>query len=240
MAFSHGSKAALYIAGSDVSSAFTSATVTRSRDTAETSGLGSTAKSYISGLDDATVSAEGLYEAGSTLADDVLATIFGSASKSAFILAVNGGAAVGDPALAGKIDTSSYEISSPVDGVTATTLDFQTSDGVPSGKILKPKSAVTATANGTAVDNSASTANGIVAVLQVFAISGTTPSITVSIEHSADNSTYALLGTFTAVTSGTSAQVITTAGTVNRYVRAVFTVSGTTPSATIAVAAGRK
>jgi hypothetical protein len=240
MGFSHGSKAALYIAGSDVSSAFTSATVTRSRDTAETSGLGSTAKSYISGLNDATVAAEGLYEANSTLADDVLATILGSASKSAFILAIDGGAAVGDPALAGKIDTSSYEISSPVDGVTSTALDFQTSDGIPSGKILKPKAAVTATANGTAVDNAASTSNGIVAVLQVFAISGTTPSITVSIEHSADNSTYAALGTFTAVTSGTSAQVITTAGTVNRYVRAVFTVSGTTPSATIAVAAGRK
>jgi hypothetical protein len=240
MAFSHGSKAALFIAGSDVSSAFTSATVTRTRDTAETSGLGATAKSYIAGLDDATVSAEGMYEAGSGLPDEVLSGILGSASKSAFILAVTGGATVGDAALAGKIDTTSYEVSSPVDGVTAATLEFQTSDGAPSGKILRPKTATTTSGDGTALDNSSSTANGLVAVLQVLAISGTTPSITVGVEHSADNITYVALGTFTAVTSGTSAQVITTTGTVNRYLRATWSVSGTTPSATIVVAAGRK
>jgi hypothetical protein len=240
MAFGHGSKAKLYLAGSDVSSAFNSVSVSRSRDTAETSGLGASAKAYITGLADATVSAEGMFEADSTLSDDTIATMLASADKSAFILAPQGDTAAGDPALVGKIDDTNYEITSPVDGVTATTLEFQTSDGAVSGKILANKAARSSTANGTAVDGGASSANGLVAVLQVFAISGSTPSLTVAIQHSADGVTYVTLGTFTAVTSGTSAQTIVTSSTVNRYVRATWTITGSTPSATFAVAFGRK
>lgn len=240
MAFGHGSKAKIYIAGADLSSAFSSVSVSRQRDTAETSGLGATAKAYISGLSDATVSAEGMYEAGTGLEDTVVNSVLGSADKSAFILASQGDTTTGDPALVGKIDTSSYEISSPVDGVVAVTLEFQTSDGAVSGKMLAPSAARTTSANGTAVDNTASTANGQIAVLQVFAISGTGPSLTVGVEHSADNITYVSLGNFTAVTSGTSAQTIATSGTVNRYCRATWTITGTSPSATFAVACGRK
>lgn len=241
MAFGHGSKAKLYLAGADVSSAFSSVSVARTRDTAETSGLGATAKSYISGLTDATISAEGMFESGSAgLSDDVIDTMLASANKSAFILAAQGDTAAGDSALVGKIDETSYEITSPVDGVTATTLEFQTTDGAASGKILANKAARSATADGTAIDNGAATSNGLIAVLQVFAISGGTPSITVSVEHSADAVTYVSLGSFTAVTSGTSAQTIVTSSTVNRYVRATWTITGTTPSATFAVAFGRK
>lgn len=242
MAFGHGSKAKLYLAGADVSSAFSSVSVARTRDTAETSGLGTTAKTYITGLADATVSAEGMYEVNSAspLQDDVLSGILGSASKSSFILASQGDTAAGDPALVGKIDTTSYEITSPVDGVTSTTLEFQTTDGAASGKVLANKAARSATGDGTAVDNGAATSNGLIAVLQVFAISGGSPSLTVSVEHSADAVTYVSLGSFTAVTSGTSAQTIVTSSTVNRYVRATWTITGSTPSATFAVAFGRK
>lgn len=242
MAFGHGSKAKLYIGGGDVSSAFTSVSVARTRDTAETSGLGTTAKSYIVGLNDATVSAEGMFEANSAspLVDDTIATLLASASKSAFILATQGDTAAGDPAMVGSIDESSYEISTPVDGVAAITLEFQTSDNAVSGKVLANKAARSATANGTAVDNGAATSNGIIAALQVFAISGSSPSLTVNVQHSADAVTYVTLGTFTAVTSGVSAQTIATSSTVNRYVRATWTISGSTPSATFAVAFGRK
>lgn len=106
------------------------------------------------------------------------------------------------------------------------------------GVILAAKAARTATGNGTSVDNGASSANGGCGHQHVFAKSGTTPSLTTKIQHSADNSTFADLITFTAATTVTSERVTVT-GTVNRYVRESRTISGTSPSFTNCVAFAR-
>lgn len=93
--------------------------------------------------------------------------------------------------------------------------------------------AVTATANGTGVDTQGY-ADGMV-ILEVGTVSGTTPSMTVKIQESDDNSTFADItgATFTAVTASNSSQVLRLSElnvTRKRYVRAVATISGTTPS----------
>lgn len=62
-------------------------------------------------------------------------------------------------------------------------------------------------------------ADGAQLYLQVTAITGT--SVTVTIQHSADNSTWSTLGTaFTAVTAAPGTQRLTATGTVDRYLRA--------------------
>jgi hypothetical protein len=67
-------------------------------------------------------------------------------------------------------------------------------------------------------------------LLNVTAASGTTPSLTVVIEHSADNSTWVTHTSFAAkTTTGTERKVISA---LDRYVRATWTISGTTPSFT--------
>lgn len=80
------------------------------------------------------------------------------------------------------------------------------------------------------LDQTAQTAHGAQAYLHVFSFTGT--SCTVTIEDSADDSTYAPLIAFTAATGATSERK-TVAGTVDRYVRVAT--SGTFSACTFAV-----
>lgn len=91
-----------------------------------------------------------------------------------------------------------------------------------------------AATNGTSQDDGAATTSGAQAYLQVTAFAGT--SVTVKIQDSADNSTFADVSglAFTAVSAAPAAQRIAATGTLRRYVRAVTT--GTFTSATFAVA----
>ena len=66
--------------------------------------------------------------------------------------------------------------------------------------------------------------------LDVSARSGTTPTLDVTIQHSADGVTFATLGTFTQKTAVSAEHKVF--GGCDRYVRALFTVGGTTPSFT--------
>lgn len=69
--------------------------------------------------------------------------------------------------------------------------------------------------------------------LQVTAFSGT--SVTVTIQHSADNSSWSTLIAFTAVTAAPNFQRVAVSGTVSRYLRAIST--GTFSAASFATAA---
>lgn len=83
------------------------------------------------------------------------------------------------------------------------------------------------------VDNAASSAAGAVAALHVKACSGVT-NVVVKVRHSADDTTYADLITFTAVTPWTpptvppavAAQLASVAGTVNRHLAVSYTFTG--------------
>jgi hypothetical protein len=108
------------------------------------------------------------------------------------------------------------------------------------GVMLEDFTAATIDANGTARDNGAATANGLVAHLHVSAFSGLTNNI-VTIEHSVDGSTsWAVLVTFATITGVTSEHVEIAAGTtVRRHLRVVDNVTGA-GSCTRAVAVARR
>jgi hypothetical protein len=82
-------------------------------------------------------------------------------------------------------------------------------------RLLHPLGAESSTGNGSSVDNSASSANGGRANLHVTAATG---SGTVICQHSADNSVWVDLITFTATAAATS-ETKEVDGTVNRYTR---------------------
>lgn len=90
----------------------------------------------------------------------------------------------------------------------------------------------TATGNGTAVE--LDDMNTLRLDLATTARSGTTPTLDVTIQTSADGSTnWSSIGTFTQVTNtGTQHKVFTG---LDRYVRASWTIGGTTPSFTFAI-----
>lgn len=70
--------------------------------------------------------------------------------------------------------------------------------------------------------------------LDVTAASGTTPTLDVTLQTSADNSTWRTLGTFTQKTT-TGSERKSFAGC-DRYVRATSVIAGTTPSFTFSIA----
>lgn len=104
------------------------------------------------------------------------------------------------------------------------------------GKAVTPQASVTqtATTTGAAVAVDGATAR---LELAVTAHAGTTPTLDVKLQHSKDGST-----AWTDVTGGAFAQVTTTNGVtrkvftgLDRFIRVVATIAGTTPSYTYSV-----
>lgn len=89
--------------------------------------------------------------------------------------------------------------------------------------------------NGASVDGAASSAYGFYAMVHVTAFTGT--SVTVTVQHSSDNTSFSSLGAFPAAT-GVGSSLISGTSTVNRYVRVVS--SGTFSSASFLVTLVRR
>ena len=234
--FTHGKDAKVFANGYDLSEFLSSVTVSGESDTAETSTLGSSAKTYIAGMRDATVSAEGFFSTDVGGSDERLAAQLGTSVVFTVVVSAD---AVGASGYGMTAIETNYEAGAEIGGAVAISMEGQSTVGQEAIRVLNPLSAKTATASNASVDNGASTTNGFSAYLHVTAASGTTPSMTAKVQHSADNSTWADLGTFTAVTAANAYQRITGTGTVNRYLRAQYTISGTSPSFTFHLSAAR-
>lgn len=145
--------------------------------------------------------------------------------------------AIGSWAFIGEGNVSALDYPAPVKDLVKVELTGTPNDGVDMAQTLHVLGAETASSNSTSVDNTASSANGAVASLHVTAFSGLT-NIIVKVQHSTDNSVWNDLITFTTVTALTWERKTVT-GTVNRYLRSLWTVSGT-GSCTFAVACARR
>lgn len=238
--FKHGKATATFLNAFDMSGYFRSAGVQRSNETADTTTFGSSSKSYVSGLGDGTLSLEGLFSPDATLGSDVvLSGILGNATTPIVTFAYDAGT-IGNRCVVAKAHSTSYEVSSPVADVVSASVQFQASTDATTNLTRSIQSGVMLTAgtsiafgslgNLASVDNAASSASGGVANLHVTVNTITGASTTIKVQHSADNSTWADLITFTAVTaSNTTSQQSAVSGTVNRYLRA--TASGGTAGA---------
>lgn len=199
------------------------------------------AKVYVPDVVEAKLSAEGFFAVDAVNArasEDVLRAALGTETQHILTVSPEG-ATLGKPSLLLLADETKYDTSFPATNLLMATAEFQASLGLAAGVIVQALGALTATGNGTSVDNSASSANGGVAHLHVVNVSGTSPTLDGKIQHSSDGSTWADLVTFDQVTDVTS-QRITVTGTINRYLRFIRTVGGTSPSFTLAAAFARR
>lgn len=228
MAFIHGKGTIVLCNEFDLSAYFNEASASRSVETAETTTFGSSAKTYITGLQDGTLSLNGLFEGSADATDEELTDVLGDNAGMTITVAPAGSLAVGSRvmSLTGKL--TSYEISSPVGDVVSASSEFQADEGIGSGVSLHALSAETTTGNGTSVDGTASSANGGFATLHVTA-NTMNNNMVFKVQHSADNSTWVDLATFSTVatTVKTSERIeVASSTTVNRYLRATWTASG--------------
>lgn len=242
MAFVFGTSTRVWIDGRQAACVINEITQEAELDEAEVTTLCSTIKDYIPGLAEVTIELEGYFDTNTVSPANTMEAIFHGKISSGDVFPVTfapeGGADTGDPAYIMNGFLQEYSIENTVDEAAAVEATMRCTSSLARGKIVERGSiARTATGNaGTTVgtdvlDNGASTTNGGIAVLNVFAASGTTPSATVTLQHSADNSTYADLATFSAKTAIDGEYLVVPAGTtVNRYLRARWVISGTSPS----------
>ena len=241
MAFIHGKSAQVLHGAYDLTSFLNEATASQEVETAETTVFGNSAKTYIVGLKDGTVSASGMFDGAANAVDEVLAGTVGSDTLAPVTVGYEG-LALGKRVSLLMAKTTSYEVSSPVGDVVSVSYDAQSDGGIDQGVSLAALASVSATTTGSSHDNSASSANGGVAQLHVTANTWSA-NTTLKVQHSADNSTWADLATFTVVatTVKTSERVIVTSGTtVNRYLRAVATLSAGTGAITYQISFARR
>ena len=116
---------------------------------------------------------------------------------------------------------------------------YNVSGAIEEGKIVEALAARTTTGNSASLDNASSSASGGSGYLQITAASGTSPTLACVLQHSADDTTFATLGSFT-MAGSIGAERITVTGTVNRYLRTNNTIGGSGgPSMTYTVAFSR-
>lgn len=236
--FRHGKDTAVLINEFDFSNYFNEITASLGVETSETTTFGNSAKTYIVGLKDATASLSGLFEGSATGTDVELDTALGT--NNTLITAGVEDAIGGRRAMVMKAIATSYEISSPVADVVSVTAEMQAEeDAIDYGIFLVDLAAITATTDGASRDNTASSANGLAAHLHVTANAHDNDAV-FKVQHSADNVSWADLITFTTVaTTVLTAERSETTGTVNRYLRAQATLSGS-GSITYTIAAARR
>lgn len=198
-----------------------------------------TARSYVAGFEEGTLNLDGFYSVdlvNLNTAEEIFKT--GIGQSAVVTITPEGFTTLGNRALLQSAVETRHSVESPANGLITTAASFR--GPLTHGVLLATKAARTSTAALTGVDELAATAFGGSGHLHIFAKSGTTPSITAKIQHSTDNSAFTDLITFAAATDLTSERVTLGAtATVNRYVRAQFTISGTTPSFTFAIAFAR-
>ena len=106
-------------------------TMPREIETAETTAFGSSDKTYITGLGDATISLSGMFDAtvDTQIAGDIANLKSGSVASLTFEYGPSGNA-VSSPKFTGEALITSYEVGSPVGDVITYSLELQVTGGV--------------------------------------------------------------------------------------------------------------
>lgn len=185
------------------------------------------------------LSFSGLYNGTTGEIGPIFQSMFESETPTPVSIAY-AGAAIGSYVDLLKVVLTTYNINSPHDGLTEVTAESDADGQVDMGVSLHDNSTETGAApiGYTSVNESAASTAGAVAHLHITAFTGT--DITVKIQHSTNDSTWADLMTFTTATGAGSERAEVASGVpINQYVRAQVS-AGTFASATFTVAFARR
>lgn len=238
MAVPHGKTTRVLIDDAHLTGRLNEASTSASREVADKTPFGVDDKEYVAGLKDGTISLGGFFDGDTGQIHDKLSSLAGSDDPVPLSWGVNG-LSVGEQASLVDAIQVSYDIPTGVAQVVGVSMEAQAADGVDLGVSLAAHASRTSSGNESSVDNGASSADGAVAHLHVTAASGTSPTLDVVVQESADNSTWVDLITFTQATAATSERLAVT-GTVERYIRAQWTLGGTSPDFSFAVTFARR
>jgi len=237
MAITHSMSTRILVNELAASAKLRSVTAQASRALGDVTAFTDEGNKWIPGLHSGTFSLEGMFQDDGLLTE--LKNRMTGAGSDLQVSAGFAGFDAGSPVAMAVGSVQTYSIASSVTEPVSFTVESPSDERVDLGHSLHSHTAETTTGNGSAVDNTDPTTNGGAGVLHVTGVSGTTPTLNVKIQHSTDNSVWVDLITFTQATAATSER-LTVTGTVNRYVRAIHTIAGTSPSFTYVVAFARR
>lgn len=134
MAFVHGKETHFTLDDSggtprDISTYLTSVSFPRSQELADTTTFGASAKTFIAGFGDATITIEGNWD---PTVDGYLAGVVGVAGTLSFVYGPEGSTG-GDVKYTGECVLTSYETSSGINDVTTFSAELQVSGAVTRG-----------------------------------------------------------------------------------------------------------
>lgn len=228
--FIHGKNAVVYQDGNDLTGYLRSLSAAAEVETAESTTFSDDDKTYVTGVGDATLSAEGLFD---TTFDGDVNSITGSGTKSIWSV-YPGGDTIGLPGRGYSLDITSAERTAEIGDVVMIALEGQSSVGSEPIVSLHALGAESSSTEGSAVDNAASSATGGVGYVHMTAGGGT---LVITVQDSADNSTWADLVVLGTITPTAKAFRTAVTGTVERYTRLKWTV--TSGTATFVAGFGR-
>ena len=229
MAFSHGSTARFLAGGQDLSSATSTVSTPGDADVADVTGFGNTAKVYIAGVKDAKLSASGflrtdLNDLAWSSSDLHGYEFFGAQDNTVCFSHYPYGDAVGSRGKALIGSETAFTVGAPIGDAASYSVEAQSRVGAE--PVISHTTGTSYVTAGTAavVDNAAASTNGAAGYLHGLDLSAGTA--VVKLQHSSDNVTFVDLITFADVPTPRSCQRVTAAGTVRRYTRATWAVTG--------------
>jgi hypothetical protein len=243
VAFVAGNQTRLITGPFHLSAYAASLTAGASVATIERTPLTASAGEYIAGQASHTLTVETMVDDDTSAGgywDTLTANYAGH--ESAPVTVAPGGFSVGSPVWLADAYQMMLAPSSTAAGGVDLAITYQVTGEAEFGQSLAAHASVSASGNGSVVDGGAASSNGGIAHLHVTEVDGTSPELDVIIEHSTSGSgSWATLATFSQVTTAPGAQrvVVAPGTTVRRYLRAVYTLDGTTPVYTLAVAFAR-
>lgn len=234
MAFSHGRTARFLVGGFDLSDTTKQVNTEGSNELVDITGFQNTSKRFLGGLKSGKVSASGLWSGTADGRYAAVSSDIADENYGAGTLCIShypAGDTIGNKGWATLCTETGWNFGSDVNDAVTYSLEGESSIGKePVVSHFAIGDAVTLAYNtsgtATVVDNSAATTNGAAGYLHNFQISAGT--CAVKIQHSSDDSTYVDLITFSDVTTADPrvSERIAATGTVNRYTRCVYTMTG--------------
>ena len=233
-----GLQTKFYLAGVDMSADVASiSNIGYTQTLADTTNLSVSAMERIPSTLDGNLAISAFFDSSNGHSTWVPSGDIPTADRNAF---VGMSTTAGEACLFGAFKQTSYYVSRPDAGTGAITcaIDLSAADGAsPSFGVLQTAGLETNAASDTytAIDNGASSASGGRMSVQCTSIGS--GSITLSLEDSADNVTYASLASFTAISAAGSSEIVSISGTIDRYTKLVA--SGTFTNAVVIVGLSR-
>jgi predicted secreted protein len=134
MAFIHGKGAFISVGGTDLTPYANEVGMPRDIDTADTSHFGTQSKTYITGMDDSTVSIAGLWDSAADAAiNTIIGQLLAGTIQSTPVIYGPAGNATGKPQFSLQAIVTGYEVSASAGDVVSFSLSLQRTGSTTTG-----------------------------------------------------------------------------------------------------------